>query len=104
MTASKSSSRFPNHIGPRVWFITSSDSWLRVSIAREALAHGDFVVCGEHTSVSSTDDTGRHPDLVSLVNQAKSEGCSERLRVVRFDAKYVAVPCEASTYIQKSSV
>ena len=91
MTASKASSRFPNHNGPRVWFITSSDSWLRVSVAREALAHGDFVVCGEDTRMVSTDGNGRHPELVSLVDQAESEGFLERLSVVRFDAKYVVV-------------
>ena len=91
MTASKSSSHFPSHARPRVWFIASSASEPRVSIAREALTHGDFVVCGEHARVSATEDNDGDQDLRSLMNQAESEGYIERLMIVRFDAKYVLV-------------
>lgn len=80
--------QFPNHAGPRVWFITSASSPSGLAVAEEVLRHGDFVVAGDEVNLSATDDQARREDLVSLWNLAQSEGWEDRFRKVRIDARY----------------
>ena len=39
---------FPPHSSPRVWFLTSANSPVGLSLCRSILAHGDYVTAGVH--------------------------------------------------------
>lgn len=89
MTSSPTASipQFPNHAGPRVWFITSGSSPTGLTVAQELLKHGDLVIAGDDTRLSSPEDEPHREALLSLWTYAESQRWEERLRKVRLDAR-----------------
>lgn len=81
--------QFPTHNAPRVWLITSGDSPVGISLARQALEHGDYVVSG----IMQADfelDQGRSLELKQfLAEVGRSNGWKERLKIVALDVRYV---------------
>jgi len=89
MTSSPTASipQFPNHAGPRVWFITSASSPNGLAVAQELLKHGDLVVAGDDTRLSAPEDEPKREALLSLWDYAETQRWEERLRKVRIDAR-----------------
>lgn len=89
MTSSSTASipQFPNHAGPRVWFITSASSPIGLAVAQEILNHGDLVVAGDDTRLSAPEDEPKREALLSLWSYAESQNCEEGLRKVKIDAR-----------------
>jgi len=83
---------FPNN-QPRIWFLTAGCNPTAASIARHLLDHGDSVVAGIHPSECFS--TGSHKeDFGQLLNDVSSnQEWKARLRVIRFDFKYVHCVC-----------
>ena len=85
--ASKNStSHYPLHTSPRVWFITAAASPIGISLARELLAHGDIIVAGDE----GQEDPTRSSELAALQEDAAGEAWGDRLRVVKLVSR-----CEA---------
>jgi NAD(P)-dependent dehydrogenase (short-subunit alcohol dehydrogenase family) len=80
---------FPTHNAPRVWLLTSGDSPIGISLARQVLTHGDYVVCG----LIPTDleqESPRTEDLKSFLSECgrrANEGWRDRLRIVALDIR-----------------
>ena len=95
--------QFPTHNAPRVWLITSGDSPVGTSLARQALEHGDYVVSGIiQTEFES--DQGRSQEFKHFLAQVgHSTAWKERLKIVALDIRYVpsrlrintTLPCSA---------
>lgn len=81
--------QFPAHEEPRVWLISSGDSSLGISLTRQALAHGDFVVAGVTLPNYDREDP-RSMDfgffLEEVLNGAEP-GWAERLQPVSLDVR-----------------
>ncbi|KAK6003990.1 hypothetical protein QM012_008840 [Aureobasidium pullulans] len=79
--------KFPTHNSPRVWFLTSANSPVGISLARHLLDHGDYVVAGvpplefEKNAEQST----HFRDFLDEVKE--QETWSGRLRVVGVDVR-----------------
>ena len=84
-----SGAHFPLHNAPRVWLLTSGDSPIGISLARQSLEHGDYVVAGVLT-VELNRDGPRGEEFKAFLAEVTKKGWRERLRVVGLDAKYVA--------------
>lgn len=80
--------QFPTHNAPRVWLITSGDSPIGISLARQVLAHGDYVVTGIVPADFERYD-GRSEDFKAFLADVgrKSQGGWDRLRVVALDIR-----------------
>lgn len=82
--------QFPTHNAPRVWLLTSGDSPIGISVARQVLDHGDYVVSGiiqaefEHESLRSQE----FKDFLSEV--VRMNGWKDRLKIVPLDIRYEA--------------
>ncbi|KAH0017103.1 NAD(P)-binding protein, partial [Aureobasidium melanogenum] len=79
--------KFPTHNSPRVWFLTSANSPVGISLARHLLDHGDYIVAGvpplefEKNAEQST----HFRDFLDEVKE--QETWSGRLRVVGLDVR-----------------
>lgn len=81
--------QFPTHNAPRVWLITSGDSPVGISLARQALDHGDYVVSGI-IQAEFESDQGRSQEFKSFLAEVGcSIGWKERLKIVALDIRYV---------------
>jgi NAD(P)-dependent dehydrogenase (short-subunit alcohol dehydrogenase family) len=84
--------QFPTHNAPRVWLLTSGDSPIGISVARQVLDHGDYVVSGiiqaefEHESLRSQE----FKDFLAEV--VRTNGWKDRLKIVPLDIRYEALP------------
>ncbi len=78
---------FPTHTKPRVWFITSASSPIGLAIAQEALKHGDYVVAGNDTNLSTPGNELRQETQTLFLNHADDQGWHERLELVEIDPK-----------------
>lgn len=87
--------QFPTHNAPRVWLITSGDSPVGISLSRQILHHGDYVVSGID-QVQFEDDGPRGQDFKSfLAEVGQMSGWRERMKVVALDIKNVS-SCQAA--------
>ena len=81
--------QFPVHEEPRVWLLSSGDSPLGISLTRQILNHGDFVVAGVTPPNPEREDP-RSADfaifLEEVLNGAE-KGWSERLQPVSLDIR-----------------
>ena len=79
--------QFPTHNAPRVWLLTSGDSPVGISLARQVLAHGDYVVSGmvpaDFETYESRSEGFR--SFLADVRERVDEGWPDRLRVVALD-------------------
>lgn len=80
---------FPTHNAPRVWLLTSGDSPIGISLARQVLSHGDYVVSGlVHTDLLQ--ESPRTEELKSLLAECErraEDGWRDRLRIVELDVR-----------------
>ncbi|KAJ5484923.1 hypothetical protein N7539_004911 [Penicillium diatomitis] len=94
--APESRSHFPSHSAPRVWLITAGDSPIGISVARQALAHGDSVLLGlAHTAPDR--DARRQDELEAFlaeIEEHRDEGWPERTRAVPLDIRMMS-ECQA---------
>ena len=82
--------QFPTHNAPRVWLITSGDSPVGISLARQALEHGDYVVSGI-IQAEFESDQGRSQEFKHFLAQVgHSSAWKERLKIVALDIRYVS--------------
>ncbi|KAI9879657.1 MAG: hypothetical protein M1830_007764 [Pleopsidium flavum] len=83
--------RFPSHSGPRVWLITSGNSPLGIALARQVLAHGDYVVAGLIPGEFEKDEE-RFAEFREFLqdagqNDSVGGGWKERFKVVGLDVR-----------------
>lgn len=84
-----STSHFPSHSGPRVWLISAGDSPIGLSISRQLLAHGDYVVLGLVPPGVDRDDS-RSADFDTFMDEVDrnaENGWKERLRATVLDIR-----------------
>ena len=83
--------KFPltNCSAPRVWLITSGDSPVGTSLARQALEHGDYVVSGIIQAEFEADEGRSHEFKSFLAEVGRNNGWKERLKIVALDIRYV---------------
>lgn len=90
-TPPPSTPRFPAHSAPRVWLLTSGNSPLAIALARQVLAHGDYVVAGLIPGETEKDEERSLEFREFLKDVAQSDGPGggwrERLRVVGLDVR-----------------
>jgi NAD(P)-dependent dehydrogenase (short-subunit alcohol dehydrogenase family) len=80
---------FPTHNAPLVWLITSGDSPIGISLARQLLDHGDYVVTGIIPAEFEKDGY-RSEELKSFlaeVGEKTADGWKDRLRIVALDIR-----------------
>jgi NAD(P)-dependent dehydrogenase (short-subunit alcohol dehydrogenase family) len=80
---------FPTHNAPRVWLITSGDSPIGISLARQLLDHGDCVVTGIIPSEFEKEGC-RSEELKAFlaeVGEKTADGWKDRLRIVALDVR-----------------
>ncbi|EFE38342.1 hypothetical protein TRV_07000 [Trichophyton verrucosum HKI 0517] len=94
-------SQFPAHENPRVWLFSSGDSPIGISLARQILAHGDYVVCGRCPADSERENprvTAFENFLEELENAEPGQeisGWKERFDVVNLDIRIMS-DCQAA--------
>lgn len=82
-------SHFPSHPEPRVWVISSGDSPIGISLARQVLAHGDYVVAGLVPPQHERDERRREQYYAFLeeVETHREEGWNQRLKGLELDLR-----------------
>lgn len=83
--------QFPSHTEPRVWLITAGDSPIGISVARQVLAHGDYVLLGLAYSVLERDERRRqgYDAFVAEVEEHCDEGWAQRMKSMPLDIRCV---------------
>lgn len=89
------SPHFPPHNAPRVWFITAGTSPISISLAKQVLDHGDYVVAGVLPSEFEKREGQSEDFRAFLEDVKKTERWRERLRVVGLDGRIVG-QCQAA--------
>jgi NAD(P)-dependent dehydrogenase (short-subunit alcohol dehydrogenase family) len=81
--------QFPSHHGPRVWLITAGDSPIGISVARQALSHGDYVLLGLAHTILDRDERRRHgfDAFLAEVEEHRDEGWKQRMKTVPLDIR-----------------
>lgn len=81
--------QFPTHNAPRVWVISAGDSPIGISVARQALEHGDCIATGVMPAEVEGDGIRSAPFKAFLaeVGRNASKGWMERLRVFTLDVR-----------------
>lgn len=81
--------QFPSHNEPRVWLITAGDSPIGISVARQVLAHGDYVLLGLAYSVLDRDERRRTGfDAFLAEVEQNREGWDQRMKTIPLDIRY----------------
>ncbi|OOQ90256.1 short chain dehydrogenase/reductase family protein [Penicillium brasilianum] len=91
-----SRSQFPSHSEPRVWLITAGDSPIGISVARQILAHGDYVLLGLAHTVLDRDERRRDgfDAFLAEVEEHREEGWAQRMKSVPLDIRMMG-ECQA---------
>ncbi|OAL75481.1 hypothetical protein A7D00_1080 [Trichophyton violaceum] len=99
--SSAGQSQFPAHENPRVWLFSSGDSPIGISLARQILAHGDYVVCGRCPADSERENprVTAFEDFLEELDNAEpgqeTSGWKERFDVVNLDIRIMS-DCQAA--------
>ncbi len=80
--------QFPTHNAPRVWLLTSGDSPIGISVARQVLDHGDYVVLGIIQAEFDSDDARSREFKRFLSEVVHRNGWKDRLKIVPLDIRY----------------
>lgn len=85
---------FPSHNEPRVWVITAGDSPIGISVARQILAHGDYVLLGLAYSVLDRDQCRREgfDAFLAEVEEHRDEGWNLRMKTVPLNIRCAHLP------------
>jgi NAD(P)-dependent dehydrogenase (short-subunit alcohol dehydrogenase family) len=82
--------QFPFHNESRVWLITAGDSPIGISVTRQILMHGDYVLVGlAHTRLER--DQCRQSEFETFLAEIEShsgEGWRQRFKSVPFDIRW----------------
>jgi len=82
--------QFPTHNAPRVWLLTSGDSPVGISIARQVLDHGDYVVSGI-IQAEFENESLRSQEFKNFLSEVvRTDGWKDRLKIVPLDIRYEA--------------
>lgn len=83
--------QFPSHNEPRVWLITAGDSPIGISVARQVLGHGDYVLLGLAHSVLERDQRRRDgfDAFLAEVEEHSDDGWKQRMKAVPLDIRCV---------------
>lgn len=79
--------KFPAHNAPRVWFLTSGDAPIAISLSRHLLDHGDYVVAGIRPVEFEKDDERAREFKHFLEESKEQESWRGRLKVVGLDTR-----------------
>ena len=82
--------QFPSHSEPRVWLITAGDSPIGISVARQVLAHGDYVLLGLAHFILERDQCRRdgYDAFLAEVEEHRKDGWPDRTKAVPLDIRY----------------
>ncbi|KIW38306.1 uncharacterized protein PV06_09281 [Exophiala oligosperma] len=87
--------QFPTHNAPRVWLLTSGDSPIAISVARQVLDHGDYVVSGI-IQADFEDESVRSEEFKNFLSEVvRTNGWKDRLKIVPLDIRHVG-QCQAA--------
>ncbi|KAL8883777.1 MAG: hypothetical protein Q9192_007005 [Flavoplaca navasiana] len=83
------SCKFPSHVDPRIWLLSSGASPIAIALSRQLLAHGDVVAFGVQASDTSDTSAGRAADFTLFWTQEVlvNEGWKDRAKLVRLDGR-----------------
>ncbi|EXJ83701.1 hypothetical protein A1O1_07325 [Capronia coronata CBS 617.96] len=87
--------QFPTHNAPRVWLITSGDSPVGISVSRQVLDHGDYVVSGIIQSEFESDSPRGQQFKRFLSEVVRENGWKDRMKIVPLDVRIVG-QCQAA--------
>lgn len=95
-----SRTQFPSHSEPRVWLITAGDSPIGISVARQILAHGDYVLLGLAHSILERDQRRRdgYDAFLAEVEGHRADGWADRTKAVPLDIRYAISSPPSSMY------
>ena len=81
--------KFPSHVNPRVWLLSSGASPIAIALSRQLLAHGDAVAFGVQASDTSDTSAGRAADFTTFWSQEVlvNEGWKDRTKLVPLDGR-----------------
>ncbi len=80
--------QFPTHNAPRVWLLTSGDSPIGISVAKQVLDHGDYVVSGI-IQADFEDESVRSEEFKNFLSEVvRTNGWKDRLKIVPLDIRY----------------
>ncbi|KAJ5570199.1 uncharacterized protein N7459_009629 [Penicillium hispanicum] len=87
---------FPSHNEPRVWLITAGDSPIGISVARQVLAHGDYVLLCLVHSILEKDQCRRdgYDAFLAEVEAHRDDGWTDRMKAVPLDIRMMG-ECQA---------
>ncbi|OQE34856.1 hypothetical protein PENCOP_c015G06256 [Penicillium coprophilum] len=86
--------QFPSHNEPRVWLITAGDSPIGLSVARQVLAHGDYVFLGLAHSTLERDERRRDEFEAFLGEVEQHDGWAQRMKTAPLDIRMMG-ECQA---------
>jgi hypothetical protein len=97
---SHSTPQFPTHNAPRVWLLTSGDSPIGISLSRQIMKHGDYVVSGIIPAEFEKDGarSEEYKSFLSEVGRRSADGWKERLRIVALDIRCAIPPENRAIY------
>lgn len=78
--------QFPSHNEPRVWVITAGDSPIGISLTRQSLAHGDYVLAGLAYSNLERDEC-RREGFEAFMVEVEAKGWTGRLKSIPLDIR-----------------
>lgn len=83
-------SHFPSHDGPRVWILSSGDSPVGISVTRQLLEHGDYVVTGVRPPNPEREDprTAEFEAFLEEILANSENDWKDRLKPVALDIRY----------------
>lgn len=78
--------QFPSHNEPRVWVITAGDSPIGISLTRQILVHGDYVLAGLAYSNLERDEC-RREGFEAFMVEVEAKGWTGRLKSIPLDIR-----------------
>ncbi|KAB8237728.1 short chain dehydrogenase/reductase family protein [Aspergillus alliaceus] len=81
--------QFPTHNEPRVWVITAGDSPVGISVTRQILSHGDYVLAGLAHSRLERDECRQDEFETFLTEIDSQEGWRQRFKSAPFDIRMI---------------
>ncbi|KAG9771684.1 NAD(P)-binding protein, partial [Aureobasidium melanogenum] len=83
--------QFPTHNAPRVWLITAGDSPVGISLSRQILDHGDYVVSGINQSEFESDSPRSQQFKRFLSEVVRENGWKDRMKIIPLDISEAVV-------------